>query len=83
MVKTKSYIWDTGDFHSKVQGTELNSNDWMLSMDVTSLYTNIPHDDGIECTKKVLSQHVNSTPKNLSLIKLLEFVLKSNNFMFN
>ena len=52
-------------------------------MDATSSYTNIPHDDGIECIKKVLSQCVNSTPKNSSLITLLEFVLKSNNFMFN
>ena len=30
-----------------------------------------------------LSQHVNSTPKNSSLIKLLEFVLISNNVMFS
>ena len=82
VLKTKSYIRDMGDFLSKVQGLELNSNDWMFSMDVMSLYTNIPHKDGIECIKKVLSEHENSTPKNSSLIKLLEFVLKSNNFMF-
>ena len=83
VVKTKSYIRDMGDFLSKVQGVELNSNDWMFSMDVTSLYINLPHYDGIECFKKVLTEHVNSTPKNSSLIKLLEFVLKSNNFVFN
>ena len=83
VVKTKSYIRDTGDFLSKVQGLELDSNDWMFSIDVMSLYTNIPHNDGIECIKKVLSQCVNSTPENSSLIKFLEFVLKSNNFIFN
>ena len=83
VLKTRSHIRDMGDFLSKVQGLELSPNDWMFSMDVTSLYTNIPHDDGIECIKKVLSQKTNSTPKNSSLIKLLEFVLKSNNFMFN
>ena len=55
----------------------------MFSMDMTSLYTNIPHDDGIEYIKKVLLQCVNTTPRNSSLIKLLEFVLKSNNFTFN
>ena len=71
-----------GDFLSKVQGLELNSNDWMFSMNVMSLYTNIPHNDGIECIKKVLSQCINYTPKNSSLIKLLEFILKSNNLMF-
>ena len=83
VLKTKGYIRDRGDFLSKVQGLELNFNDWMFSMDVTSLYTNIQHKDGIECLKKVLLEHENSTPKNSSLIKLLEFVLKSNNFMFN
>ena len=56
VVKPKSYIMDMADFLSKVQGIELNSNDWMFSMDVTSLHTNIPHDDGIECVKKVLLQ---------------------------
>ena len=79
----KTYIRDTGDFLSKVQGLELTSDDWMFSMVATSLYTNIPHSDGIECIKNVLEQRVNSTPKNSSLIKLLEFVLKSNDFMFN
>ena len=83
VLKTKSYIRDTGDFLSKVQGLEFNSNDWLFSMDVTSLYTNIPHNDGIECIKQVLSKRDISTPRNSSLIKLLEFVLKSNNFMFN
>ena len=83
IIKTKSYIRDIGNFLSKVQDLELTSDDWMFSMDVTSLYTNIQHSDGIECMKKVLEQCVNSTPKNSSIIKLLEFVLKSNNFMFN
>ena len=83
VLKTRSYIRDMGDFLSKVQGLELSPDDWVFSVDVTSLYTNILHTDGIECIKKVLSQRTNSTPKNSSLIKLLEFVLKSNNFMFN
>ena len=53
VLKTKSYIRDTGDFLSKVQGIELTSDDWMFSMDVSSLYTNIPHNDGIDCIKEV------------------------------
>ena len=41
VLKTRSYIKDTGGFLSKVQGLKLASNDWMFSMDVTSLYTNM------------------------------------------
>ena len=37
VLKTRSYIRDTGGFLSKVQGLELTSDDWMFSMDVTSL----------------------------------------------
>ena len=52
--KTRSYIRNTGDFLSKVQGLELSSYDWMFSVGVTNLCTNIPHDDdGTECIKKI------------------------------
>ena len=77
VLKTRTYIRDTGDFLSKVQGLELSPNDLMFSMDVMSFYTNIPHNNGIDYIKKILEQHVNSTSKNSSLVTLLEFVLKS------
>ena len=76
VLKTKSYIRDTRNFLSKVQGLELSFNDSMLSMDVTSLCTNILYKNGIECIKEVLLQCVNSTPKNSSLVKLLGVCLK-------
>ena len=53
-------------------------------MDVTSLYTNIPHSEGIDCIKELLnSKRQNQFPTNENLLKLLEMVLKLNNFMFN
>ena len=61
----------------------MSPNDWMLSMDVTSLYTNIPHKDGLECISKVLETAETSTLKKESLLELLELVLTCNNFMFN
>ena len=52
-------------------------------MDVTSLYTNIPHEEGICCTKELLSfKWKNSWPNNDNLIKMLELVLNCNNFTF-
>ena len=45
----------------------MSPNDWMLSMDVTSLYTNIPHKDGLECISKVLETAETSTLKTESL----------------
>ena len=55
-------------------------------MDVNSLYTNIPSDVGIRAARKILNKHrtePNVKPTNSSIIKLLELVLKRNNFQFN
>jgi hypothetical protein len=52
-------------------------------MDVTSLYTNIPHDEGIEACREVWNNRINQRPSTESFIQLLEHVLNFNNFMFN
>ena len=82
--QTKSYIKDTSDFIQKISSIELEENDWLFTMDVTSLYTNIPHDEGINCIRELLnSKRQNGLPRNDNLIKMLELVLKLNNFTFN
>ena len=79
-----SYIRDMGDFLEKIGNLELNQNDWIFTMDVTNLYTNIPHDEGIQCIKDLLNfKRRNSLPSNTNLVKILELVLKCNNFTFN
>ena len=53
-------------------------------MDVTGLYTNIPHSEGIKVIQDLLqSRPTGSQPSTASLIKLLNCVLKLNNFRFN
>ena len=56
-------------------------------MDVTSLYTNIPNDEGISACKKALNRARHVKPagdlSNESIIKLLRMVLTKNNFKFN
>jgi hypothetical protein len=52
-------------------------------MDVTSLYTNIPHDEGIEACRDVWNNRINQRPSTESFTQLLGHVLKFNNFMFN
>ena len=70
VLETASYIRDTGDFLEKVTNIELNPDDWIFTMDVTSLYMNIPHDEGVECIKSLLnSKRQNSLPSNGNLIK--------------
>jgi hypothetical protein len=41
-----SYIKDTTDYLKKILNLTIPENTTLVTMDVTSLYTNIPHDDG-------------------------------------
>lgn len=65
MMKLPSFLKDTSVFISKVKDLKFNSkNLYLVTLDVTSLYTNIPHDDGIEVLKHFLQK--DNTPSRLS-----------------
>ena len=44
----KSYLKDTTDFLNFIEKTKVAKDTILVSMDVTSLYTNIPQEEGIE-----------------------------------
>eukprot|EP00105_Crassostrea_gigas_P004177 XP_011417314.1 PREDICTED: uncharacterized protein LOC105320883 [Crassostrea gigas] len=78
-----SYLKDTTDYLNKTPSSGLPDHTLLVTMDVTSLYTNIPHDEGIEACREVWDSRTIQQPSTESLLKLLEHVLKLNNFMFN
>ena len=54
-VKIDSYIKDTTDFlHKLTEMGQLHKDSTLLTIDVVSLYTNIPLKDGIRATKQAL-----------------------------
>ena len=57
----------------------------MCTLDITSLYTNIPHLEGIQSTKEMFAIHKppDTLPHNIYIIELLELVLTNNQFDFN
>ena len=58
----------------------------LVTLDVTSLYTNIPNDEGIRVAElATLEDHrpLGTEPENNSIIDLLRLVLTCNNFTFN
>ena len=61
----------------------LPSGTILVSMDVTSLYTNIPHNDGIKACREAWDQRAVKEPPTECLVQLLTLVLKHNNFTFN
>jgi hypothetical protein len=52
----------------------------LVAMDVASLYTNIPHDDGIAACRKIWEQRTDQEPSTECLVEMLTLVLKNNNF---
>ena len=82
----RSYVRDTGDFLQKIGGIEsLTGNEILATLDVSSLYTNIPNDEGCEATYQALlkNRDLEINPSNLSIIEKLSQVLTYNNFKFN
>ena len=82
-----SFVRDTTHFLKLLseQG-ELPIDAILVTMDVSSLYTNIPNDEGLRAAMETLSAHrpePHIKPTNLTLVKLLEMVLTMNNFQFN
>ena len=66
--------------------TKIPRNSILASIDVSSLYTNIPHADGIKASVDALKRNQNPHPlrPNAELLEvMLNIVLKSNVFEFN
>ena len=84
--KMKSFVKDTNDFINKIE-TEVKISDRTIlgTLDVGSLYTNIPNVEGVDVIKHKLNatRKAHHNPKTESIIDLLEIVLKNNNLEFN
>ena len=52
-------------------------------MDVSSLYTNIPHREGLSTAVRALEARTNQSVPTRVLIKFLSLILNLNNFCFN
>ena len=86
MQKIPSYIKDTGHFLHIIDnlGT-IPENALLVTLDVTSLYTNIPINEAKIAAAKALHnlRGCCPTPSNQQLIQLLDLILKLNIFTFS
>ena len=77
----ESYLKDSKDFIN----TKLPKNTILASMDVTSLYTNIPQEEGITTVCKAYEDfYKNRLPIHTKFLRrMLCLILKENSFQFN
>ena len=79
-----SFIRDTSDFLQKLRELPVLPPDSLLvTLDVSSLYTNIPHDEGIIACEEFLNTRSDQSPPTRSLCQLIHLILESNAFTFN
>jgi hypothetical protein len=79
--KIPSYIKDTKHFLQICQSTELPPNSRIVTLDVSSLYTNIPHQEGIFALGDFMTQYADM--KTTKMLKdFTQLILQSNIFEF-
>ena len=86
MRQLPAYLKDTTQFLSELADIKIQTDTWLVTVDVKSLYTNIPNDEGIQaCYEAWLKQETTDPqhPPAEILRHLLELVLKLNIFKFN
>lgn len=60
-----------------------NRDSFLVTLDVSSLYTSIPHDDGINASGYYLEKNYDGPIPKEHILKLLRLVLENNHFIFD
>ena len=83
-MRQNSHVKDTTDFINFVEVAIIPQDTILDSMDITSFYTNIPQDDGIQTVCNAYENfHNNNPPIPFHYLKqMLGLVLKENSFEF-
>lgn len=85
LVHVKSYLRDDIDFLNRLPKT-VTMDTKIVSFDVVSLYSNIPHDLGLDAISFWLDKHPELIPHRFSkqfIIEGIQIILENNNFSFN
>lgn len=78
-----SYLKDTYDFLDKIRDKEVPQNSFIVTGDVTGLYTNMNIDRSINVVREAFASHPNLSRPDEEIIELLDIALKCNDFCFN
>ena len=82
--KIKSYIRDTPNFIRNIKDFRQAGHYFLVTMDVMSLYMNIPNREGlVAVTRSLDNKQPQFTITYQSCLELLRLVLYKNNFNFN
>ena len=78
-----AYLKDTYDFVGKIRHVRVPRGAFLVTGDVTSLYTNMTHDRMLSVTRRQFRRYPASGRPDERLLELLDLTLRSNDFVFN
>lgn len=81
--KLPSHLKDTQHLIAILRQSTATDSSLLFTLDVESLYTSIPIDEGLDVISRAFLQYPDPSRPDLSLLTLLRLILCSNNFSFD
>jgi len=79
---SKSYIKDTFNFIALINDHHIENENFLITIDVESLYTNVPVDGALKAIKCLFEKHPDPKRPNNAILNLLKIILLNNDFTF-
>lgn len=77
-----TYLKNTYEFVNKIRNATVPGDCFIVTGDVSALYTNMLHDRTISCIEKIFETYPDPTRPDKHLLELLKITLKNNDFQF-
>ncbi|NJL55909.1 hypothetical protein HC928_12490 [bacterium] len=77
-----SYLKDTYDFVSKIRNQRITQRSFLVTGDVTALYTNMTFDRTLATVRAAFQKHTDPQRPDDLLLKLLDITIRNNDFEF-
>lgn len=81
--KFSTYLKDATDFIKKIEGSSVPEEALLLSFDVVSLYTNIPHEELRAILQNIFDSRTIPSPTTHFLLNLVDVLMETNYFRYN
>lgn len=82
-IKHETYLKNTYDFVEKIRGKVVDQECYLITGDVSALYTNMLHERTIECVREILQKYPDQARPDKHILDLLSITLRNNDFRFN
>src|SRR5215469_11835929 len=81
--KHKSYIKNSYGFIEKIKNLKISRDTYIVTGDITNLYTNMHHDYTIASRQNIFNKYAQNNRPDKHLIDIIKLILENNDFEFN